>query len=293
MDQKPLSTGAQSLTAKFALPSSVYQAASSLASVTHAPHHPVLQSPAGKVAPPSGGVYPLTTTPNNQSASTVKTEIKVEIKSEPGVAPLADTTALTGTCLFHLLMSLCAYDLELILFWTEQQQKPWMWCFYRQDSISQVPLFDWSLVPPATHHWMSPTKTDELTKMPFGMWTCWGPRNHLLGWGFRSPQGKGNLAGMCSRRGNSLTTFSCCWQVRHCPSRMNWCRSLQLRWWTLKQSWIAPVEDQAVPCLSQLTRWLMSIVRRRRLVMNWMIRLAVARPNLHPLLRKVRVIWSD
>jgi len=110
MDQKPLSTGAQSLTAKFALPSSVHQAASSLASVTHAPHHPVLQSPAGKVAPPSGGVYPLTTTPNNQSASTVKTEIKVEIKSEPGVAPLADTTALTGTCLFHLLMSLCAYD---------------------------------------------------------------------------------------------------------------------------------------------------------------------------------------
>ena len=42
---------------------------------------------------------------------------------------------------------------------------------------------------------ISPIKTDEPIKMPFGLWTRVGQTNHVLGGGSRSPQGKGQFGG--------------------------------------------------------------------------------------------------
>ena len=44
---------------------------------------------------------------------------------------------------------------------------------------------------------VSPTKTDELTVMPFGLWTLVGPRNHVIG-GARISPGKGEFWGCSS-----------------------------------------------------------------------------------------------
>jgi len=45
---------------------------------------------------------------------------------------------------------------------------------------------------------MSCAKTAELIKMPFGMWTRVGSRNHVLSGGSKIPQGKGQfLKGYC------------------------------------------------------------------------------------------------
>lgn len=101
MDQKPFNTQQQSLTARFAVPS---VQSSSLASVpavqvSQQPQPHLLQS-----APQSTGKvvtsgYPVTSTPTQTLP--IKTET-LTIKTEPGVAPLADTTALTGMAVLLL-----------------------------------------------------------------------------------------------------------------------------------------------------------------------------------------------
>ena len=42
---------------------------------------------------------------------------------------------------------------------------------------------------------MSCAKMAKPIKMPFGAWTCWGPRNYILGAGLDSPPGKGQFRG--------------------------------------------------------------------------------------------------
>ena len=62
---------------------------------------------------------------------------------------------------------------------------------------------------------VSPTKTDEPIKMPFGLWTLLGLENCVLSWGCgRSLRGKGNFGG-CSHKWNALDCISrkCCSHV--------------------------------------------------------------------------------
>jgi len=42
---------------------------------------------------------------------------------------------------------------------------------------------------------VNPTKTDEQIKMPFGLWTRMGPRNHVLGGGPDPPAGEWAIRG--------------------------------------------------------------------------------------------------
>jgi len=122
MDQKPFNTQPpppqlqQSVAAaRFAPSVQSSSLASGIVHVSQQPPQHVLQSP-GKVTTPGGGSYPVTTTPN-QTSAVVKNE--TIIKTEPGLAPLADTTELAGTTALPSLwnfMSKCSYiNLDLVL----------------------------------------------------------------------------------------------------------------------------------------------------------------------------------
>jgi len=56
---------------------------------------------------------------------------------------------------------------------------------------------------------VSPAKVDEPIKVPFGLWTCVGPRNRVLDGGMNPPRGRDAYRQICSNRPHLCIAMLC------------------------------------------------------------------------------------